>query len=131
MIGNTLNHKDFQIHNGYLFKDNRLCIPRTSVRDFLIFEIHQGGLAGHFGRDKTITDVEHRFFWPRMKKRIAKIVSQRKACIRGKQVKQNTSLYTPLPIPTKPWEDISMEFILGLPKTLRKLDSIFVEVNRF
>ena len=129
--GNTLNHNDFQIHDGYLFKDNRLCIPSTSIRDFLIWEIHQGGLAGHFGRDKTTADVERRFFWPKMKKHIAKVISHCKVCIRGKQVKQNTGLYTPLPIPNKPWEDISMDFILGLPKTLRKFDSIFVVVDRF
>ena len=36
LIGNSLNQKDFQIHDGYLFKDNRLCIPSTSIRDFLI-----------------------------------------------------------------------------------------------
>ena len=131
LIRNSLNHKDFQINNGYLFRDNRLCIPNTSIRDFLIWEIHQGGLAGHLGRDKTIIDIEYRFFWPKMKKHIAKIVSHCLVCIRGKQVKQNTSLYTPLPIPTKPWEDISMDFILGLPKILRKFDSIFVVVDRF
>ena len=66
-----------------------------------------------------------------MKKQIAKVISQCKVCIRGKQVKENTSLYTPLPIPNKTWEDISMDFILGLPNTLRKFDSIFVVVDRF
>ena len=120
--GNSPNHSDFQIHDGYLFKDNRLCIPSTSIRDFLIWEIHQGGLAGHFGRDKTIADVKNRFFWPKMKKHIAKVISHCKDCIRGKQVKQNTGLYTPLPIPSKPWEDISMDFILRLPKTVRRFD---------
>ena len=129
--GNSSNHSDFQIRDGYLFKDNRLCIPSTSIRDFLIWEIHQGGLVGHFGRDKTIADVEHRFVWPKMKKHIAKVISHCKVCIRGKQVKQNTGLYIPLPIPSKPWEDISMDFILGLPKTLRKFDSIFVVMDSF
>ena len=88
-------------------------------------------ITGRFGRDKTITDVENRFFWPRMKKQIAKVISQCKVCIRVKQVNKNTCLYTPLPIPNKPWEDISMDFILGLPKTLRNFDSIFVVVDWF
>ena len=49
----------------------------------------------------------------------------------AKGVSQNTSLYTPITIPQKPWNDISMDFILGLPKIVKGYDSIFVVVERF
>ena len=53
---------DFILRDGYLFKANKLCIPHTSVRDFLVWEVHAGGLSGHFGRDKTIEEVERQFY---------------------------------------------------------------------
>ena len=60
--GNRQEYLDFLVENGYLFKVTKLCVPRTSFRDLLIWEMHAGGLAGHFGRDKTIALVEDRFY---------------------------------------------------------------------
>ncbi|KAF5470834.1 hypothetical protein F2P56_011322 [Juglans regia] len=121
----------FRLEDGYIFKTNKLCIPRTSVRDFIVWEVHAGGLAGHFGRDKTIEEIERQFYWPSLKRDVAKIVSTCNTCQLAKQKRQNTGLYTPLPVPSCPSQDVSMDFVLGLPRTLKKYDSIFVVVDRF
>jgi hypothetical protein len=44
---------EYLIQDGLLFKGSQLCIPRCSMRDNLLKEKHSGGLAKHFGHDKT------------------------------------------------------------------------------
>ncbi|XP_078437647.1 uncharacterized protein LOC144708269 [Wolffia australiana] len=60
------DYRDFVLTDGYQFYKNRLCVPRTSLRDFLTWECHTGGLNGHFGRNKMIAAVEYQFYWPSM-----------------------------------------------------------------
>ena len=124
-------HWNYLWTEGYLFFKNRLCVPHISLRDQLTWECHSGGLAGYFDRDKTISAVEHQFYWPSLKRDVGNIVAQCRVCAFAKQVKKNSGLFTPLPVPTHPWDDVSMDFVLGLPRTVRRHDSIMSVVDRF
>ncbi|XP_078438590.1 uncharacterized protein LOC144709058 [Wolffia australiana] len=73
--GLSPDYKDYVLTDGYLFFKNRLCVPRTSLHDFLTWECHAGGRSGHFGRDKTITAVECQFYWPSLKRDVGNIVA--------------------------------------------------------
>jgi hypothetical protein len=70
-------------------------------------------------------DLKRNFWWTRMKREIARYVSECDTC---QKVKDNHlkvyGILQPLPIPSWKWEDISMDFIVSLPNTSQKHDSI-------
>jgi hypothetical protein len=86
---------------------------------------------GHFGAKKTEQVLDDHFFWPKMKRDVERHVLLCKSCHKAKSRLNPHGLYTPLPIPSVHWEDISMVFVLGVPRTKQGRDSIFVVVDRF
>jgi hypothetical protein len=62
---------------------------------------------------------------------VERLVRHCVTCHKAKSKLKPYSLYTPLPIANNPLEDISMDFVLGLPQTKKGRDSIFVVVDRF
>lgn len=94
----------------------------------IITELHS---EGHVGRDRTLQLVLSSYFWPTLRRDVERYVERCRICQQAKGRASNAGLYLPLPIPTQPWTDVSMDFVLGLPQTQRGHDSIFVVVDRF
>jgi hypothetical protein len=122
---------EYMIQDRLLFRGNQLCIQKCSMRENLLKEKHSGGLVGHFGHDKTFSKSNGLYFWLGMRAYVKRFVDRCRIFQHTKGRKQNTGLYHPLPIPKRPWDVVSMDFVLGLPRTQRGFDSIFVVVDRF
>lgn len=52
-------------------------------------------------------------------------------CCTSNPSNKKQGLYHPLPVPTCPWESISINFVGGLPTTRRGHDYLFMVVDRF
>jgi hypothetical protein len=66
-----------------------------------------------------------------MKRNVERVCARCVTCRQAKSRVLPHGLYTPLPVPSVPWIDISIDFILGLPRSRKGTDSIFVVVDRF
>jgi hypothetical protein len=119
------------INDGFVFRANRLCIPVGSVHLLLIYEVHGGRLMGYFGAKKTEDVLASHFFWPKMRRDVEQFIACCTTCQKAKTRLNPHGLYMPLPVPSIPWAYISMDFVLGLLRTNRWRENIFVIVDRF
>ena len=109
---------------------NRLCVPYGSLRLKLIQEYHACATAGYPGRDRTYFRLARHFYWPRMGLDVKKFVSSCDICQRCKGGQLKTGLLQSLPVPSVPWQDMSMNFNVGLLFTPRGNDAIYTFVDR-
>jgi hypothetical protein len=121
----------YQILNGLLFFKGKLFLPSTSpLKQTLLEEFHASPLGGHSGIHRTFGRLQENVFWFGMRKDVIDFV---KACMVCQQTKSTNhspyGLLQPLPIPERVWEDISMDFIVGLP-SFQSHSVIFVVVDR-
>jgi hypothetical protein len=93
-------------------------------------EAHCSRYSIHPGTNKMYQDLKKNFWWTRMKREIAKYVSECDTCrrIKADHLRSAGNLQ-PLSIPEWKWENICMDFIVGLPRTSRGYNSIWVIVD--
>jgi hypothetical protein len=94
LLGDRSPWTEYLIQDGLLFKGSQLCIPKCSMRDNLLKEKHNRGLAGHFGHDKTFAQLSNSYYWPSMREEMKKFVNKCRICQYAKGRQQNTGLST-------------------------------------
>ncbi|KAL0537055.1 hypothetical protein IC582_026023 [Cucumis melo] len=118
--------------DGGLLFERRLCVPSDSaVKTELLSEAHSSPFSMHPGSTKMYQDLKRVYWWRNMKREVAEFVSKCFVCQQVKAPRQKPAgLLQPLSIPEWKWENVSMDFITGLPRTLRGFTVIWVVVDR-
>ncbi len=126
---NTAHLED---RDGFWWWGQQLVISDApTLKELILWEMHDAPSCGHGGRDKTIEQVKRHYWWPRLDADVEAYVRSCTACQRNKASNQRpVGLLQPLPTPTQPWESVSMDFIVQLPRTKRGHDAIIVFVDR-
>ncbi|WMV37839.1 hypothetical protein MTR67_031224 [Solanum verrucosum] len=117
---------------GVLNFKGRICVPRVDdLIQKLLAESHGSRYSIHPGVTKMYRDLNRIYWWLGMKKDIAEFVAKCQNCQQVKYEHQrHAGLLQRMSIPEWKWEMIAMDFMVGLPKTLGKFDSIWVVVDR-
>ncbi|KAH0669077.1 hypothetical protein KY289_023570 [Solanum tuberosum] len=118
--------------DGALRYQGRLCVPCVDgLREKILEEAHNSSYSIHPGSTKMYRDLRDVYWWGGMKKDIAKFVSGCHSCQQVNAEHQRPGgLTQDIEIPTWKWEEINMDFVVGLPKTRKGFDSIWVVVDR-
>jgi hypothetical protein len=139
VLKNPEHHKPFSVENGLVYTENRgkekvLCIPNgktvkgQSLRGIIAEQAHE--VLGHFGGQRTSDYIRRWYWWPRVNGNIEEFC---KACVECQRAKTSnrkpTGLLHTLPIPTKPWESIGMDFIGPFPES-QGYDYLWVVICR-
>nr|KAJ0193529.1 hypothetical protein LSAT_V11C800408980 [Lactuca sativa] len=127
----STRHPGFSVRNGILYYRDRLVIPRQSkFIPALLHEFHVSATGGHSGYYRTYRRLAANLYWPGMIECIKNFVRACDVCQRCKASSLAPGgLLQPLDIPKAIWEDLSLDFILGLPKS-KGFDAVLVVVDR-
>ncbi|WVZ49314.1 hypothetical protein U9M48_000683 [Paspalum notatum var. saurae] len=117
---------------GTVWYKNWICAPDVdSIKKLILSEAHDIAYSIHPGSTKMYHDLKERFWWYGMKREVAEYVAVCDTCQCVKAEHQRPAgLLQPLKIPEWKWEEISMDFIVGLPWTQKGYNSIWVVMDR-
>lgn len=127
----TPDEQGYSLDQGLIKFQGRLWIGNNSaLQTKLISALHSSAVGGHSGIRATYHRVSQLFHWSGMKQQVEDWIRQCQICQQAKHERTHPGgLLQPLPVPTRPWKDITMDFIDGLPKS-ESFEVILVVVDR-
>jgi len=113
-----------------MYKNRILLGDSLQLKAQVLLYVHSDPMAGHAGYEKTLQRAKRDFYWQGMRRDIKAFIRQCDTC----QMNKHDNIYPvgllqPLPIPSRVWTDISMDFVEGLPLS-QGYSVIFVVVDR-
>lgn len=112
--------------DGILHRNIRLCIPDDEkLRNQVLFEAHKTPYSAYPRATKMYQDLNENLWLFRMKNDVAKYIKKCLTCQRVKVEHQRPPReLQPLEILGWKWEQITMDFVVGLPITMNNRDAI-------
>ncbi|QRW17416.1 Retrotransposable element Tf2 protein [Rhizoctonia solani] len=123
--------KDYEMEAGLLFYQGQIVVPDVgTLRTDLLCIFHDSPLAGHPGRQRTLELVSRDYYWPGIRAETYWHVDSCETCQRIRKPKYASIPPQPLELPTRPWQHVSYNMIVDLPKDGNH-DSILVIIDSF
>jgi hypothetical protein len=116
---------------GTLWLGKQICVPNQKhIKELILREAHDSAYSIHPGSTNMYKDLKTQYWWYGMKRNVMEYVT---LCDTSQRVKEEHQRLAGLPQPLKilewNWEEIGMDFIVGLPRTQARYDSIWVIVD--
>lgn len=114
---NTSNTFSWQ-NDSLWYKDRLYLCKNSQLKQNIRMELHTSSLGGHSRFLKTYHRVKKEFFWDGLKSDIQNFVVEYLVYQQNKvETIKTPDLLQPLSIPSQHWEEVSMDFMIGLPKS--------------
>jgi hypothetical protein len=122
--------------SGLLQYHGRVIVPaQKALTQELLHLYHDDQLAGHWGVDKTKELLERKFYWPGLARDVREYVITCSTCQNIATLRHKPyGKLEPLPVPERPWQEVSLDFITHLPSShigTTEYDAILVVVDRY
>jgi hypothetical protein len=123
--------QEWNYEDGLILFRGKIYVPKNNeLRKTVTESFHNPAIMGHPGQFKTLEMVQRNFWWPGMSNFIKAFVEGCATCQETKNITHPTVvLLQPAEIPELPFQYITVDFIVKLPKS-QGFDSILVVTNQ-